>query len=121
FPRVEALLIGGYDKPLLEQAESKPLEVPLGSYLIFLRQPSRTSVQARFERQVYPDRLSGGAPERPYDVAGWTLPMQMGVQVISVLNIAEPESERRLTPVRDEAELRRDLGLLSGAKTIAWA
>ena len=26
-----------------------------------------------------------GAPQRPYDVAGWTLPMQMGVEVAGVL------------------------------------
>src|SRR5207248_386771 len=61
-------------------------------------------------------RLSGGAPERPYDVAGWTLPMQMGVQVISVLGISEPESERRLTPVGDELQVRRDLSLFSVEK-----
>jgi hypothetical protein len=112
FPRAEALLISGYDKPLLEQAESKPLEVPLGSYLIFLRQPYRANIQALFERQVYPDRLNGGAPERPYDVAGWTLPMQMGVQVTPVLSIGEPESERRLTPVTSGVMVRQDLGLM---------
>ncbi|MDQ3920283.1 MAG: peptidase M14, partial [Acidobacteriota bacterium] len=93
-----------------------PPEWPTGSYLVFLRQPYRTDVQALFERQIYPDRLSGsGAPERPYDVAGWTLPMQMGVEALPVASIREPESERRLTPVRDESEVRRDLGLPSGA------
>jgi hypothetical protein len=88
-----------------------PPEWPTGSYLIYLKQPYRADVQALFERQIYPDRLSGGAPERPYDVAGWTLPMQMGVEALPVAAISEPESERRLTPVRDESEVRRDLGL----------
>ncbi len=34
-----------------------------------------------FEAQKYPDRriYPGGPAEPPYDVAGWTLPMQMGV------------------------------------------
>jgi hypothetical protein len=92
-------------------ARQPPAEWPLGSYLVFLRQPYRSNVQALFERQIYPDRLAGGAPERPYDVAGWTLPMQMGVEAYPVRAIREPEAERRLTLVREESEVRRDLGL----------
>ncbi|HEX8335887.1 MAG TPA: M14 metallopeptidase family protein, partial [Pyrinomonadaceae bacterium] len=88
-----------------------PPEWPLGSYLVFLRQPYRANVQALFERQLYPDRLAGGAPERPYDVAGWTLPMQMGVEAYPVHSIREPASRRRLTLVGSESEVRRDLGL----------
>jgi zinc carboxypeptidase len=36
--------------------------------------------------QKYPDLrpYPGGPPERPYDAAGWTLPLQMGVRVIAV-------------------------------------
>jgi len=35
------------------------------------------------EPQKYPEReqYPGGPPETPYDLAGWTLPMQMGVRV----------------------------------------
>ncbi|HEX8115752.1 MAG TPA: hypothetical protein VF521_00645 [Pyrinomonadaceae bacterium] len=88
-----------------------PPEWPSGSYLVFLRQPYRANVQALFERQDYPDRLAGGAPERPYDVAGWTLPMQMGVEAYPVHSIREPEGRRRLTLVKDEAEVRHDLAL----------
>jgi hypothetical protein len=95
--------------------KQSPPEWPLGSYLVFLRQPYRANVQALFERQLYPDRLAGGAPERPYDVAGWTLPMQMGVEAYPVHSIREPESQRRLSLVRDEAEVRRDLGLPAAA------
>jgi hypothetical protein len=92
-------------------AHDAPPEWPTGSYIIFLRQPYRTNVQALFEKQIYPDRISGGAPERPYDVAGWTLPMQMGVEALPVAGIREPESERKLTLVHDEEDVRRDLGL----------
>ncbi|HEV2763292.1 MAG TPA: hypothetical protein VGV38_09990, partial [Pyrinomonadaceae bacterium] len=87
-------------------------ELPAGSYVVMLVQPYRANVQALFERQVYPDRRTGtGEAERPYDVAGWTLPMQMGVETTAVLGFREPERERRLTPIRDEAQVRRDLGL----------
>ena len=92
-------------------ARNAPPEWPSGSYLVFLRQPYRANVQALFERQIYPDRVAGGAPERPYDVAGWTLPMQMGVEAYPVARIREPEAQRRLTLVREEREVRRDLGL----------
>jgi Zinc carboxypeptidase len=52
-----------------------------GSYVISLAQPYRANVKCLFEAQHYPDRriFPGGPAEQPYDVAGWTLPMQMGV------------------------------------------
>ena len=36
--------------------------------------------------QKYPDlrQYPGGPPLRPYDAAGWTLPLQMGVKIIAV-------------------------------------
>ena len=96
----------------LNVADRKPQETPLGSYLVFLAQPYRANVQALFERQVYPDRrTAAGEAERPYDVAGWTLPMQMGVEVVPVLSILEPEGRRGLTLVRGESEVRRQLAL----------
>jgi hypothetical protein len=52
-----------------------------GSYVVLLAQPYRANVKCLFEAQKYPDRrvYPGGPAEAPYDVAGWTLPMQMGV------------------------------------------
>jgi hypothetical protein len=56
-------------------------EVPLGSYIVFLNQPQRMNIEALFEPQIYPNRLTAqGEAERPYDVAGWTLPLQMGIE-----------------------------------------
>jgi hypothetical protein len=89
-----------------------PVEVPAGSYIIFLNQPYRQNVLALFEPQVYPDRVTAtGEAERPYDVVGWTLPMQMGLQASAVLSLREPASERKLTLVTTENDVRRDLGL----------
>ncbi|MDT7540623.1 MAG: hypothetical protein QOE33_527 [Acidobacteriota bacterium] len=87
-------------------------EIPAGSYFIPLAQPYRANVLALFEPQVYPDRrTSGGAAERPYDVAGWTLPMQMGVEAKLVRSLSEPVGQRRMTLLEDESDVRRDLGL----------
>ena len=87
-------------------------EMPAGSYLVFLDQPYRRNVLALFEPQVYPDRITAtGDAERPYDVAGWTLPMMMGLQASAVLEIREPPSERRLTLLKSENDVRRDFAL----------
>jgi hypothetical protein len=86
--------------------------IPPGSYLIFLAQPYRANIKTLFEKQVYPDRrTASGEAERPYDVAGWTLPMQMGVRALPVQSIREAASERRLTLMREGAEAWRDAGL----------
>ncbi|MER3429082.1 MAG: peptidase M14 [Pyrinomonas sp.] len=93
-------------------AASREREVPTGSYIVFLRQPGRANVQALFEPQRYPNRrLPNGEAERPYDVAGWTLPMQMGLEYLPIASIRESEGERRLTLVLGEADVRRDLAL----------
>jgi hypothetical protein len=87
-------------------------EVPTGSYIIFLAQPQRTNVAALFEPQIYPNRLTPqGEAERPYDVAGWTLPLQMGVDAPAVTAIQEPQSERRLTRIENANQVRQDLAL----------
>jgi hypothetical protein len=91
-------------------------DVPLGSYVVFLAQPSRPNVKALFERQVYPDRrAANGEAEPPYDVAGWTLPMQMGIETMTVTGIKESEgAARQLTLIKDPLEARRNLGLALG-------
>ena len=92
--------------------ESDMREVPAGSYIVFLNQPYRQNVLALFEPQSYPDRTTAtGEAERPYDVAGWTLPMQMGLESLAVLSIREPANERKLTLIKTENDVRRDLGL----------
>jgi hypothetical protein len=87
-------------------------EVPAGSYIIFLAQPQRANIKALFEPQIYPNRLTAqGEAERPYDVAGWTLPLQLGVEAPAVTGIKESSNERKLSLIKDPAEVRQDLAL----------
>ena len=72
-----------------------------------------TQQRARaFEPQIYPNRLSAvGEAERPYDVTGWTLPLQMGIEAPAITAIQEPPGERRASLIREENEVRKDLAL----------
>jgi hypothetical protein len=68
-----------------------------GSYVLLLAQPFRPFVKDIMEAQKYPDirAFPGGPPVPPYDVAGWTLPLQMGVKSVAI----KSRFEGTLTPV----------------------
>jgi hypothetical protein len=72
---------------------------PAGTDLILLAQPYRAYVKTLLERQDYPVRRAypGASPDRPYDVAGWTLPAQMGVDVRTIERRFEAPPMSRLT------------------------
>lgn len=87
-------------------------EVPAGSYIIFLAQPQRSNVEALFEPQIYPNRMTAqGEAERPYDVAGWTLPLQMGVDAPAITSIRERTPDRKLLLLNNGDVVRQDLAL----------
>jgi len=112
------LMMSGARGAVYNDLVQNPPVMPAGSYLIFLAQPYRANIKALFEKQIYPDRrTAGGEAERPYDVAGWTLPMQMGVRALPVHSIREAASERRLTLLREGAEAWRDAGMQPGSGT----
>jgi len=54
-----------------------------GSIILYGAQAFRPYLTDLMEKQNYPDQFQypGGPPQPPYDLAGWTLPMQMGVTV----------------------------------------
>lgn len=60
---------------------------PAGSYVVKTAQAFRPHVIDMFEPQVHPDvfPIPGGPPTPPYDNAGWTLALQMGVRFDRVL------------------------------------
>ncbi|MEO0477841.1 MAG: M14 metallopeptidase family protein [Planctomycetota bacterium] len=68
-------------------------EAPIGSFVIDAAQAFRPQVLDMLEPQWHPDDLDSGDPVRPYDSSGWTLSMQMGVEVIRVREALEYEGE----------------------------
>jgi hypothetical protein len=61
---------------------------PKDSWVVMTAQAFRPQVLDMFEAQDHPDdfKFPGAAPTPPYDNAGWTLAMQMGVQYDRVLD-----------------------------------
>jgi hypothetical protein len=61
---------------------------PAGSYVVKTAQAFRPHVMDMFEPQDHPNDFAypGGPPNRPYDIAGWTLAMQMGVKYDRILD-----------------------------------
>ena len=59
---------------------------PAGTFILYAAQPFRGYLVDLMEPQKYPEMRTGagGAIRRPYDLAGWTLPYQMGVQAVRV-------------------------------------
>jgi hypothetical protein len=61
---------------------------PAGSYIVKTAQPFRAHVLDMFEPQDHPQDVEypGGPPIAPYDSAGWTLALQMGVAFDRILD-----------------------------------
>jgi hypothetical protein len=58
---------------------------PSGSYVVKTAQAGRAHVMDQFMPQDHPNDMDErGIPRRPYDSAGWTLALQMGIQFDSI-------------------------------------
>jgi len=69
---------------------------PPGTFVLLGEQPYRPHLKDMMERQVLPEgrQRAGEAPEAPYDSAGWTLPVQMGVRSLEVVSPFAAQLER---------------------------
>jgi hypothetical protein len=89
-----------------------------GAYVVPAAQPFRADVVDLMDKQVYPDmrQYPGGPPDPPYDMTGWTLPIQMD---IAVDRIDEPFQARGLQAVADTASVMP--GTVQGSAAYGWA
>jgi hypothetical protein len=78
-----------------------------GSFVIPMAQPFRNYAKDLLEPQRYPMRPTqpGEAPERPYDVTGWTLPLQMGVDAQRIDRPFTVEMEKLTSIPKPEGDL----------------
>ncbi|GLU43292.1 M14 family metallopeptidase [Allomuricauda sp. NBRC 101325] len=67
-----------------------------GSYVIYTGQAFRPYLIDLMEKQNYPTRFQypGGPPDTPYDLAGWTLPLQMGIDVDRIADSFKAPTEK---------------------------
>jgi hypothetical protein len=111
---VQKLIINGIE---VQQA-AKPFhangrDYAPGTWVILMDQPFSPLVKELFEPQHYPDlrETPNSPPKLPYDVTGWTLPMQMGVQVAPVL---EPVSTAERTNLKRMEQFAAPVGTIEG-------
>jgi hypothetical protein len=82
--------------------EANGIAYPAGSWVIPMDQPFAGMAKELFERQVYPTAATGETAEGahlPYDVTGWTLPLQMGVSVDAVTDPLTSDQRAMLTKI----------------------
>ncbi|MBS1827143.1 MAG: peptidase M14 [Acidobacteria bacterium] len=105
-------------------------QYPAGTLVMPAGQPFRPYLVDLMEPQKYPEIKTGqtGPTKRPYDVAGWTLPMMMGVQVDRIeerfeaaldndpdLRLPAPSLDRR-----DNSSFLATIDLLKQGVKVRW-
>jgi hypothetical protein len=96
---------------------------PAGTYILYAAQPFRGYLADLMEPQKYPEIRTApdGPVRRPYDLAGWTLPYQMGVNTVRIdapfqAQAALLESVEIPAPVLD---LRQNSAFLAAAAALS--
>jgi hypothetical protein len=95
--------------------------LPAGTWVVPTDQEFAAMAREVLDLQRYPDlrQYPGGPPERPYDAAGWTLPLQMGVRVVyATTPVADadrakmkplgPDPAVKIKPTSYDAALKQD-------------
>jgi len=94
---------------LTAPAEIDGTPYPAGTWVVPTDQEFAAMAREVLDVQRYPDlrQYPGGPPERPYDAAGWSLPLQMGVRVVAAQSAIGPDARALLkvlgTPIDDRA------------------
>ena len=94
---------------------------PEGTWVIPTDQEFAAMAREVLDVQKYPDlrQYPGGPPERPYDAAGWSLPLQMGVRVVAAdapladeirrtMRLVGSTPDSKVKPTPYEAALKSD-------------
>jgi hypothetical protein len=92
-----------------------------GTWVIPTDQEFAAMAREVLDVQRYPDlrQYPGGPPERPYDAAGWTLPLQMGLRVVpaelpipsemrQVMKLVGPMPDPKLKPTPYDPAMTTD-------------
>jgi zinc carboxypeptidase len=92
-----------------------------GTWVIPTDQEFAAMAREVLDVQRYPDlrQYPGGPPERPYDAAGWTLPLQMGVRVVAAdrplpddmrrtMKLVTPEPQTKVQPTPYDGTIKAD-------------
>jgi hypothetical protein len=96
---INILITGGLEiHQATEPFQAQNMEYQEGTYVALMSQAYRPYLIDLMGPQIYPDRrqYEGGPPESTFDLTGWTLPYQMGVEAVLV----DLPFEAVLEPVR---------------------
>ncbi len=127
----ERLHLAGIEVHSLTQSASiNGKTYPAGSYWLPAQQAFRSYLVDLMEPQKYPELRSGqsGPTKRPYDLAGWTLPLQMGVDVTklqSSLSVPTQKLDRVALPApswshTDSSSFLKIAATLRGGGKVYW-
>jgi hypothetical protein len=115
---VEKLMINGIEvHEAVQPFHANGRVYPPGTWVVLMDQPFSPLVKELFEPQQYPDlrETPASPPKLPYDVTGWTLPMQMGVQVGPVLEPVTPAERAGLKRIE---QFTPPAGTVEGAGSV---
>jgi hypothetical protein len=86
---------------LMAPAAIDGVPYPAGTWIVPTDQEFAALAREVLDVQKYPDlrQYPGGPPERPYDAAGWSLPLQMGVRVVTAASPIAPDVRMHLKTV----------------------
>ncbi|MHC5006418.1 MAG: M14 family metallopeptidase [Planctomycetota bacterium] len=119
----EVLLLGGIElHTSAGEIQADGRTYPAGSIVIRRDQPYGSHVKDLFEVQRYPE----GPP--PYDVAGWTLPLLLGIRRVEVMQDLEADALTRVASAQDAIEafagdprvVPDPTGLLTSWSSLTW-